>query len=262
MAIFGDIERFLAGLYPYRWVIAIFVLLILTGVAAIGYRRGWHLAAWRRRARVSIVGIPGLAVILAAGFWLGSPLFTNTTVDEAFPFAARAVVPPDMTRSGVELVMAEMANLAKPVDEAMPASMTAKGPDAGIPDATSGGAQDQAKAKVLSSGGFRDADSFHKGSGIAKIYQGQDGSRFLRLEDFKVTNGPELHVVLSPEPNPESPEEVKSPGYIDLGKLKGNIGNQNYPIPEEVDIAGQGSVVIYCRPFQVVFSVATLEDPG
>lgn len=262
MAIFGDIERFLAGLYPYRWPIAILVLLILAGAAAWGYKRGWHLTVWRRRARVAIVGIPGLAVIIAAGFWLGAPLFTNTTVDEAFPLAAGAVVPTDMTRSGVEQVMADMANLANLVDEAMPASMTAKSPNTGTPDATSGGGQDQATAKVLSSGGFRDVDSFHKGSGVAKIYQVQDGSRFLRLEDLNVTNGPELHVVLSPEPNPASSEQVKSPGYVDLGKLKGNLGNQNYPIPEGVDIGAQGSVVIYCKPFQVVFSVATLEDIG
>lgn len=258
MAIFGDIERFLASLYPYRWPITIFVLLILTGTAVMAYRRGWHLAVWRHRIGLAIAGTPGLAVLIAAGWLLGSPLFTNTTVDEAFPLSAQAVVPPNMTRSGVEQVMAKMAKIDQSVDEAVPASITAKVLEAG----TTPSAQGQAEAKVFSSGVFRDADSFHRGSGTAKIYQGQDGSHFLRLEDFKVTNGPELHVVLSPEPNPESTEEVKSPGYIDLGKLKGNIGNQNYPIPGGVDIGRQGSVVIYCKPFQVVFSVASLESSG
>lgn len=258
MAIFGDIERFLAGLYPYRWGITVLVLLLLTGAAGLGYSRGWHLTVRRRRARVTIVGIPALAVIVAAGWLLGSPLFTNTTVDEAFPFAARAVVPPDMTRTKVEQVMAEMAKLDLPVDEAMPPSMTSQVPETGpTPSTTS-----QAEAKVLSSGAFRDADSFHKGSGVAKIYWGQDGTHLLRLEDFKVTNGPELHVILSPEPDPESSEQVKSPGYIDLGKLKGNIGNQDYPIPEGVDVGALSSVVIYYKPFQVVFSVATLENAG
>ena len=101
MAIFGDIERLLADLYPYRWAIAAVILLILAGVGVVGYKLGWHLALWRRRVKVAIVGIPGLAVIIAAGFWLGSPLFTNTTVDEAFPLAAQAVVPTGMTRSDV-----------------------------------------------------------------------------------------------------------------------------------------------------------------
>ena len=48
-------------------------------------------------------------------------------------------------------------------------------------------------------------------------------------------------------------------GYLGLGKLKGNEGNQNYFLPDGEDGDGYGSVVIYCRPVQVVFSVATLE---
>ena len=55
-------------------------------------------------------------------------------------------------------------------------------------------------------------------------------------------------------------DEVKSPGYLDLGELKGNRGNQNYPIPAGVNISTFNSVVIYCKPFAVVFSVATLHD--
>ena len=115
---------------------------------------------------------------------------------------------------------------------------------------------------MLKEGSFRDADSFHRGNGTATIYRGSDGALLLRLENFKVTNGPELHVILSPNQNPESPEDLKAPGYIDLGKLKGNIGNQNYPIPDNMGIAAMGSVVIYCLPFQVIFSVASLGDAG
>ena len=53
---------------------------------------------------------------------------------------------------------------------------------------------------------------------------------------------------------------MKSFGYVNIGKLKGNKGNQNYPIPDEVDVSIQGSVVIYCVPFHVIFSVASLRD--
>ena len=66
-------------------------------------------------------------------------------------------------------------------------------------------------------------------------------------------------MILSPHPNPERQADVKQAGYVDLGKLKGNIGNQNYFILDGVDISILGSVVIYCKPFHVVFSVATLE---
>ena len=49
---------------------------------------------------------------------------------------------------------------------------------------------------------------------------------------------------------------------MDLGKLKGNIGNQNYAIPEDVDVSIQMTVVIYCVPFHVFFSIAALDDVG
>ena len=78
------------------------------------------------------------------------------------------------------------------------------------------------------------------------------------MEDFQTTNSHDLHVVLSPSPNPQSSAQVKTAGYVDLSKLKGNIGNQNYPIPEEADIGAHISVVIYCKPFQMIFSVAVL----
>ena len=54
--------------------------------------------------------------------------------------------------------------------------------------------------------------------------------------------------------------ELKDDGYHDLGKLKGNIGNQNYTVPDGVDVSAQMSVVIYCKPFSVIFSVAPLRD--
>ena len=80
----------------------------------------------------------------------------------------------------------------------------------------------------------------------------------LRLEDFRATNGPDLHVLLSPAADPASRDELQTAGYVGLGKLKGNIGNQNYEIPANIDPNAQGSVIIYCMPFHVIFSVAPL----
>ena len=77
-----------------------------------------------------------------------------------------------------------------------------------------------------------------------------------------MTNGPELHVILSPNPAPESRDDVHQPGYLDLGSLKGNVGNQNYEIPADVDVSALSSVVIYCSPFHVVFSIAPLKKAG
>ncbi len=111
---------------------------------------------------------------------------------------------------------------------------------------------------ALAQGEFRDADRFHRGRGTATIYQLPDGQRLLRFEDFEVRNGPRLHVYLSAHPDPESSSQVSSGGYVDLGRIKGNKGNQNYEIPESADQSELNSVVIYCVPFRVVFSVAPL----
>ncbi len=174
----------------------------------------------------------------ALTFKLASPLFIDRTVDESFPLVGSAVVPEGMTHAEVSGAMTAMAKIDQPMSEAMPEQM--------------------AIATVVKQGEFRDADGFHRGSGRATIYSLPGGSRILRLEELAVTNGPALHVFLSEHPDPMTPDDLKGAAYTDLGKLKGNIGNQNYEIPGDVEVEGQGSVVIYCVPFQVVFSVAPL----
>ncbi len=185
-----------------------------------------------------VVGAPALAL----AWQLGSPLFLNTTVEEEFPFSAGGVVPAGMTREQVEGAMAALAM----IDDEMTEPMT---PPAGGGDAV-----------VVKAGMFRDADSFHKGSGRAAVYRLADGSHVLRLEDFRVTNGPDLRVLLSAHPDPQGRSDVHSGGYLELGKLKGNIGSQNYPLPAEASPDDYGSVTIYCKPFRVVFSVAPLSE--
>lgn len=179
--------------------------------------------------------VVGIAV-LAAAWYLGSPLFLDTTVDESFPLTETAEIPDEMTRDEVE---AEMAAAAKETVEATePMPTTSSGPE------------------LLASGEFRDADGSHRGSGTVGVFLLEDGSRIIRFEDFEVTNGPDLHVILTPAADPKTRDEVTAGEYIDLGSLKGNIGNQNYELPDDFDLADLGSVVIYCQPFHVIFSVA------
>ena len=142
--------------------------------------------------------------------------------------------------------MAVTASFNDEVSEAMPVSMV----------------KAETAAVKLKVGNLQDADSFHKGSGQATIYRRPDGSHLLRLESLSVTNGPDLHVILSCHPNPGRGNDVKTPGYVDLGKPKGNKGDQNYPIGDDVDNDAQGSVAIYCKPFHVVFNVAPPQDAG
>ena len=201
----------------------------------------------------------GIAVVIlvpvgVVAWWLLSPLLSDTVVEEELPFSSSAVVPQGMTRVEVEQVMAGMAKIDKAMNEEMPAALTAAGSD-------DTGAT-QRLAMVLKEGNFRDADRFHKGAGRTTIYRGPDGSHLLRLEDFNVTNGPDLHIILTPDSDPQNREGVHAAGYVDLGSLKGNVGNQNYPLPDDVNIPSLGSVVIYCAPFHVIFSVAPLLEPG
>jgi len=108
---------------------------------------------------------------------------------------------------------------------------------------------------LISSGNFQGADSFHKGSGQAKIIGLADGSSVVRLENFSVTNGPDLRVYLV---NSASPNKDQVKQGLELAPLKGNVGNQNYTVPAGVDPSGYNSVVIYCKPFSVIFSTANL----
>ena len=196
--------------------------------------------------RYALVGIGILAIIPIAwlAWWLLSPLFSTTEVYEEFPNAARATIPEGMSIREVETTMALAAATEKPVDDAMPSDLME----------SAAVAQDLVKA----AGNFQDADSFHKGSGNAFIYELSSGERILRLDDFRVTNGPDLRVLLAYSANPESHGDLEDAGYHEVGKLKGNVGAQNYDIPESVSLSDVESVVIYCNPFRVVFSVATL----
>ena len=197
--------------------------------------------------RYVLVGIVILAIIPVAwlAWWLLSPLWMDTEVSEAFPRAARAVIPEGMTPQEVEVQMGVAAATDAPmVEEAMPAmaGMTAS----------------EVANAVKAAGSFTDADRFHQGEGTATIFELGPGERILRFEEFRVTNGPDLRVLLVNTPNPEGHSDLDDAGYVELGKLKGNVGSQNYDIPDTVSLSDVESVVIYCKPFRVVFSVATL----
>ena len=196
-----------------------------------------------KRAGIA-VGAVVLVIAGAVGWWLLSPLFISQTVNEDFPFSASAQVPESMTPQQVEMVMEGMSMVDQPVEEAMPAMAEPSGPTA------------------VKAGDFRDADSFHKGEGKATVYMVGEDQHVLRLEDFQVTNGPDLRVLLVNHPDPQNRDDVQAGRYIEVGSLKGNIGNQNYEIPAGTDIGAASSVVIYCRPFHVVFSVAPLQESG
>lgn len=110
----------------------------------------------------------------------------------------------------------------------------------------------------VASGLFRDADTAHKGEGKATVLQSAGGVNLVRLTDFRVTNGPDLELLLVKAADPASSSDVKTSEWVSLGPLKGNVGDQTYNVPDGVDPAEFGSVVVWCEQFGVLFSPAPL----
>ena len=115
-----------------------------------------------------------------------------------------------------------------------------------------------ASATTVRAGTLRDGDPIHRGSGMALILKLPDGSHAVRLENLNVVRGPTLLVYLVAHDDPLFPEDVTA-GFRSLGALKSRFGDQNYAVPEDVDTAAYGSIVVWCDTFKVQFAVAALE---
>jgi hypothetical protein len=84
------------------------------------------------------------------------------------------------------------------------------------------------------------------------------GSRLLRLTNFETSNGPDVRVYLIAANDANDSDTVTNTGFVELGSLKGNIGDQNYEIPAAVDLAKYQAVTIWCKRFAVNFATAPL----
>ena len=197
-----------------------------------------------------LAGLAGLAGIawLAFGYFGIHTAFIDDKVSEAAPvFDAPAAVeatvdapartPVDTAGTASDTPTADAATAAEPVVE--PAEQVAADP---VQPAA-------AEPVVEASGEFRGLGRYDV-SGDAIVLGNGTGQRFLRFENFDSNNGPDLNVYLV---NPDDPDD-----FVDLGDLKGNIGDQNYEIPPEVDLDRYSQVAIWCVRFSVGFGVADL----
>ena len=108
----------------------------------------------------------------------------------------------------------------------------------------------------IASGEFR--SGAHETKGKAAVFQLADGKKTLRLTDFNTSNGPDLHVYLVAADDVKDSEMVTKAGFVDLGSLKGNIGDQNYDLPANTDLGKYRAVTIWCKRFSVNFGTAPL----
>jgi hypothetical protein len=181
-------------------------------------------AFWRGRSPLTRGVIVGAVLVAAAlGWWLGSPLFIRTTLNEALP--------------GVT-----------------PAAGTAVTPGSPAP----AGAQSAPPAQIVtvSRGELQFVDSLHHGKGPVLIVRVQE-RHILRFEDVAISNAPDVHVYLSRETGGKWAEATS----LYLGPLKATNGSFNYDIPAGTDLAPYKSVVVWCRAFAVLVTWADLR-PG
>lgn len=87
----------------------------------------------------------------------------------------------------------------------------------------------------------------HPASGSVRIVEAE-GVQYVRYENFKTINGPDLYVYLS--------KDLAATDFVDLGRLRATEGNVNYEIPSDVNIAEYPYVLIWCKAFGVLFNSA------
>ena len=190
------------------------------------------MARPRKRTLWLLAG--GAVVLLVVALAVFQPwlLFVSTTVDDALPTVAPQTT---AASSATPTASASTAPTVKPTPS----------PTAPI---------------VLAQGTFISHE--HQTTGTAKIIKLADGSRILRLENLSTSNGPQVEVWLSDQPVIEGRDGwfvFKDGNHLSLGAIKGNRGNQNYPIPDSVNLADYSAVTLWCARFYVSFGAAELK---
>lgn len=109
---------------------------------------------------------------------------------------------------------------------------------------------------VLATGQFHGVA--HDTKGLATLYQLPDGKRVVRFTQFETSNGPDVQVYLVAAGDATDNDTVTQAGFVRLGDLKGNVGDQNYEIPAEIDLKTYRAVTVWCRRFGVNFGTAPL----
>lgn len=190
-----------------------------------------------------VVAIPvGIVVVLAlaAGLYLFQPwrLFTTVEVVEAVPTSASDLAVSDDVSAAPPTVTEQPGATPSPSESATPAPV---------------------EPIVLVEGSFISHE--HETTGRVRILELADGTRVLRIEGLSTSDGPDLKVWLSDQPVIDGVDGwgvFDDGAYLSLGDLKGNVGDQNYAIPDDVELGDFGAVSIWCERFAVSFGAAEL----
>ena len=218
----------------------------------------------RRGIKIGVISAIVIIIVGTGAFYLVSPLFISTEVNEPLPTSAvqsesfqrfiamneeqKMQEAKQMSSQERDEIMSAATKVNNSIDEPMDQVLEQQQPQPQPQNTTSTTNTEQ---NILRTGSFVGVgDGIHNAEGIAKVVPLQGGSNVLRLENLHVTNGPDLYVYLATD---ESASD-----FVSLGKLKANNGNQNYDIPSETDLTRYNTVLIWCRPFSVLFGSAEL----
>lgn len=173
-----------------------------------------------------ILGLIGIIIVLPIAYYLLSPLWRVVQVNEESPLEVKDAMATmnAETKEKFEAAVLEANKTVMLMDEKMPA-----GP------------------RILATGVFK--PNAHEVDGRALIIDA-DGRKFLRFENFYTINGPDLRIYLA--------SDLSARDFIELGKIKATKGNVNYELPEGVDLSKYNKVLVWCKPFGVLFSSAVL----
>jgi len=175
-----------------------------------------------------------VVVVVIGLWWLFRPerLWVDQTVNEDFPVAGAA-----------------------------PAEAPAAGAGkAAAPEQPAAEGAGRTGAAVLASGNFHGVA--HEGRGVATVHQLPDGQRVLRFTEFETSNGPDVRVYMVAAADADDNDTVQRAGFVEIGPIKGNQGDQNYHLPADLDLSRYRSVTIWCKRFGVNFATAPLSVGG
>lgn len=202
-----------------------------------------------------IVVIIIAAIAIPVGIYTVSPLFINTTVNEPLPTSSVSELQKFQEFMSMNSEQERLEKGQQMTTEEKNAILRGAAQTNGNTvneNMTEAAATTLGQTSLLMGKFIGVNDGIHNAEGLAKVIRLDDASMFLRLENFKATNGPDLYVYLA--------TDNSASDFVNLGRLKGNIGNQNYDIPEGTDFSKYHTVLIWCQAFSVLFGSAELES--
>jgi hypothetical protein len=197
----------------------------------------------------------GAVAFLAFGVFGVHTLFIDDTVDESGPVFDSGVA----ADTGLAGVDDARSTSESPGASAAPTPAADESP---LPAATVPPAAATAPEIVTLAEGTFIPRGRYSGEGRAVVLNDGSEQRFLRFEDFATDNGPDLNVYLVASTDANGDSGAFDDDFIDLGDLKGNIGDQNYEIPPDVDLSIYDTVVVWCVRFASPFTAADLISTG